>query len=273
MHKRHQASQRFEPQNSQNQYSLLYVPVVQRIPACQFRSAELIVEGKAHALPGDGELRHFFFLGLVLITFDATWTQAAIVFDTGARGPSVGESADRLIVDDFILSSTSSIESATFWFIELSGTLESPVEVIFFQDVNGAPATTPLLTERTSVFTRTATGTTVFTRPEFELTVDLSVPLLLNAQERYWVGVHLAPDYIVNSGPSIAAVRDDGNSAFGLSSFVAQEGNTNNWQGGSVNGQAFRLEGSTVPEPSAVAMLVLSLLAGFRQRRRSIATT
>jgi hypothetical protein len=179
---------------------------------------------------------------------------AVLLFDGGAPegGGNAIEVTIRVLANDFELTERSTVMSVEVWALT-DASWDGTVEYFFFENAGNVPAAVPFASGDGTNIVPTPTGVTSGALTEYLYAFDLAAPLVLEAGQKYWFGLHLKQSF-----------ADDGNNAFwsitsldfGETSRSAEGGNFAAWTI-PPDDEAFRLYGE-VPEPAAA----LQALAG-----------
>jgi hypothetical protein len=196
-------------------------------------------------------------LAAILSLFAAPRAQAVLLFDGGASDSINGiEVTIRVLANDFELPERSTVDSVEVW-AQAGASWDGTLEYFFFADAQSLPADAPLATGLGANVT-TMPGTTA---QELVYRFDLEEPVVLEAGQRYWFGLHMKESFADDGNYSFWSTSSLG---FGETSASAEGGNFDNW-GLAPNDEAFRLYG-VVPEPAAPLLLVAGALALFAGR-------
>jgi hypothetical protein len=195
-------------------------------------------------------------LGLAVV---ATAAQADLLYDNG--GPDLengNEMNNWLQTENFVVGTTSTVESIHFWTIE-NGTWDGTLDWwIFFDNGSGQPGALHSAGAAMNI-NRVATGNVALgAYTEYEWTFDID-PSVVAGGVPYYLGLRSA-----GSNGMYWETTNSGNAPFGWES---QGGTMNNWfNNGEEHG--FQINGTVVPEPATfVAIGGLAALALLRRRR------
>jgi hypothetical protein len=197
------------------------------------------------------------FLAAFLSLLVAPRAGAVLLFDGGASdgGGNGIEVTIRVLANDFELAERSAVESVEVFALTDDG-WDGTLEYFFFEPAGNLPAATPIVTGVGTNVVATPTGVTSGPYAESVYRFDLATPLVLEAGQKYWFGLHLKQSF-----------ADDGNYAywsttsldFGETSRSAEGGDFGDW-GIPPDDEAFRLYG-VVPEPAPPMLALAGALA------------
>jgi hypothetical protein len=227
-------------------------------------------------------------LGSVILglLFSASVAQALqlYTFDNGSTSYNYGsEMAGFQQADDFWLSSDCYVTGARFWTIEGYGIRQNSIEFDghinywVYSSVNGQPGDI-LSAGEAAVFSRVATGLKDRwwgSMYGYEYTFDLLTPFQAQADQHYFLALHLLNYYPDPNGEIYWATADG--PIPGASSY-SRDGGIGTWTDnsqtvGGVYGAghlAYQVYAESIPEPSTLALLSMSALGlpAYARRRR-----
>lgn len=205
--------------------------------------------------------------------------EAEVIFDNGGPDQQSGseftqwvQSEDFMVgqppVNLMFVQPAILLTDCHFWTIEGYGTnsggnlWDGTLEYWVFADNGGAPGAI-IDSGFGQNIVRTGTGVIVLeSYNEFVYDFDMEQPVPLVAGSTYWLGLHLASDYI-DRDEIYWETTNQGLGAFGSTGNESEGGTFDNWFN---NGQhhAFYL---TTPEPATVCLLGLGALSLLRRKR------
>jgi hypothetical protein len=153
------------------------------------------------------------FLALILIgvVHPSHAVTEEIIFQNGNTAGFLGFEIDRFkIISDFMLDEDATLTDVHFvmTFSVDSRSFNRPIGYTIFGDSSGSPDTTNVIGSGTGVnmqMTELAPGGT-----RFEVSFDLENPIALDANVRYWLGLHIEPDYAtISEDPRWATTNAD----------------------------------------------------------------
>ena len=213
------------------------------------------------------------FAFLMFFLFFPAALQAVTFFDGGGpEGRDGGEVTYNVWADDFVLSSDHTLTNVNFWTLEnLAGVQGWDGTVEYFIFNNGQMKPGSVLENSIGVNVQKdplgQVGTTNYLG--FKYSFQLNQPINLTANTTYWLGLHLASDYVARDW----IFWQDSDTAFGSVAFYADGGDFNTWQKSlalNPSSLAFNLgeDPTLVPIPSAVWLLGSGLIGFIGIRKK-----
>lgn len=200
-----------------------------------------------------------------LLALSAGMARSDVIYDNGLPDQVNGNEMTQWIqAEDFVLGLDTTLTDVHYWSVEIPGAYQGSIVWTIYADAAGTPGAQ--LYRGTAAPTRVATGNSLGFGDEFTNQFDVlpNVNLLAGS---YWLGLHNGPltfdirsEYYWETTAPLGNGNED-DTPFDDSSWFN-------------NGQehAFYLTGTAVPEPSALALLLGSGVAGglfaFRRIRR-----
>lgn len=190
-------------------------------------------------------------------------------FDTGWNSNING--IDQQIADEFSLETSAIADELAWCGLHQLAAPTGIFRIRMFNDHAGAPSATPFYDHVIGVVAGSDTGLNNQNGNRINLYESAIPPVALNAATKYWLTVADTTDpiWVWSYGVAGPSTGDD---------FV-RYGDQNGWA--SIAGlsyppemldQAFRLSGSTVPEPSTISLLVIAYMACITPSHRNSAS-
>lgn len=141
-----------------------------------------------------------------MFTAVPAWAESIVLDQSPPNLLSGHEMTAYTQANSFQLQRAGDVMDVRFWTVEELARLGEPntwdgsLQYFFFTDANGLPATLPFAQGQPTNVIQTATGRFLLpdssvSRAEYMYTFPLVVPVLLDANVTYWLGLHLASDY------------------------------------------------------------------------------
>ncbi len=211
-------------------------------------------------------------VALVLSLTDVGFT--AVIFDQPpTAGPvHIWQITSFRNADDFSLAAPFQLDGMEFWAVgnpdflsSFSGTMSWGI----YDDASGLPGSL-LFSGSSSAVSAIDTGIGNFMGNRFDVSFDLTSPVMLNGATRYWLELHEGSTLTSNDGSEILWVTGVANPASQYL-FAERRLSETNWYP-MVEDLAFRLVGQRQPVPEPATMLLLGFglmgLAGVRRLKK-----
>lgn len=199
-------------------------------------------------------------------------TDSEIIFDNGSPNLTAGRETTLWIqAEDFLLNQDTTLKNIKFWTLEpVDAIWDGTIKYSLFDNINDKPDTTALAAGSGVNIHKIATGRKLYDNyNEFGYSFNLENLVNLQANRKYWLGLHLSSNFDRDN-----IYWETTDTGYGINGTSAYLGDVTDWSRSSEGAErAFQLsstsnlDGQPVPEPTTMLSSLVALGIGTALRR------